>query len=93
MLAAVAGGKLQPEQLPLGVNKCGEGPHRYACAFAGLAGEKGGGSEIVVYGMSKVRVGGDAWPAALKDEGWRYVVALAATVAAIGSNQEQAKGN
>lgn len=44
-------------------------------------------------GMAKVRVGGDFRPAALKDEGWRYVVALAATVAAIRSNQEQAKGN
>jgi len=51
------------------------------------------GLEIITCGMPKVRVGGDFWPAALKDEGWRYVVALAATVAAIGSNQEQPKGN
>ena len=42
--------------------------------------------------MPKVRVG-DFWPAALKDESWRYVVALATTVAAISSNQEQPKGN
>jgi hypothetical protein len=48
---------------------------------------------MIVCGMPKVRVGGDFWPAALKDEGWRYVIALAATVAAIGSNQDQPKGN
>jgi hypothetical protein len=47
----------------------------------------------IVCAMPKGRVGGDIRPAALKNEGWRYVVALAATVAAIGSNQEQPKGN
>jgi hypothetical protein len=51
------------------------------------------GLETIVCGMPNVRVAGDFWPAALKDEGWRYVVALAAAVAAIGSNQEQPKGN
>lgn len=51
------------------------------------------GLEIIVCGMPKVRVGRDCRVAPLKDEGWRYVVALAATVAAIGSNQEQPKGN
>ena len=48
---------------------------------------------MIVCGMPKVRVGGDCRPAALKDDSWRKVVALAATVAAIGSNQEQPKGN
>jgi hypothetical protein len=43
--------------------------------------------------MPKVRVGGDCRPVPLKDEGWRNVVALAATVAAIRSNQKQPKGN
>ena len=47
---------------------------------------------MIVSGMPKVRVG-DFRPAALKDEGWRYVIALAAAAAAIGSNQEQPKGN
>ena len=48
---------------------------------------------MIVCGMPKVRVGGDCRPAALKDDSWWKVVALAATVAAIRSNQEQAKGN
>ena len=47
---------------------------------------------MMVRGMPKVRVG-DFWAAALKDEGWRYVIALTAAVTAIGSNQEQPKGN
>lgn len=45
-----------------------------------------------VCGMPKVGVG-DYWPAALKDDSWRKVVALAATVAAIRPDQEQPKGN
>ena len=48
---------------------------------------------MIVCGMTKVRVGGHCRPAALKDDSWWKVVALAATVAAIGSNQEQPKGN
>jgi hypothetical protein len=51
------------------------------------------GLEIIVCGMPKVRVGTDCRPAPFKDEGWRYVVTLAATVAAVGPNQEQPKGN
>lgn len=45
-----------------------------------------------VCGMPKVGVG-NYRSAALKDDRWRKVVALAATVAAIRSNQEQPKGN
>ena len=48
---------------------------------------------MMVRGMPKVRVGGDFRPAAFEDDSRWKVIALAATVAAIASNQEQPQGN